>query len=67
VAIDGDAAQGPWTILVIGNQDRLAIGADLMVQSLRSDRRVRQAAYRTEPDVVIRATVSERPFVYGTS
>lgn len=67
VAIDGDAARGPWTILVIGNQDRLAIGADLMVQSLRSDRRVRQAAYRTEPDVVIRAIVSERPFVYGTS
>jgi len=67
VAIDGEAARGPWTIVAIGNQDRLAIAADLMMQSLRSDRRVRQAAYRMEPDLVIRSTVSERPFVYGTS
>ena len=66
VAIDGDAAHGPWTIAVIGNQDRLAIGADLMLQSLRSDRRVRQVGYRMETDLVIRAIVSERPFVYGT-
>jgi uncharacterized protein YlxW (UPF0749 family) len=66
VAIDGDAAHGPWTIAVIGNQDRLAIGADLMLQSLRSDRRVRQVSYRMETDLVIRAIVSERPFVYGT-
>ena len=66
VAIDGDAAHGPWTIAVIGNRDRLAIGADLMLQSLRSDRRVRQVGYRMETDLVIRAIVSERPFVYGT-
>lgn len=66
VAIDGDAAHGPWTVAVIGNQDRLAIGADLMLQSLRSDRRVRQVGYRMETDLVIRAIVSERPFVYGT-
>lgn len=67
VAIDGDAAHGPWTIVVIGNQDRLAVARDLMLQSLRSDRRVRRVAYRMEPDLVIRATVPERPFVYGTS
>ena len=67
VAIDGDAAHGPWTIVVIGNQDRLAVAGDLMLQSLRSDRRVRQVAYRMEPDLLIRATVPERPFVYGTS
>ena len=67
VAIDGDATHGPWSIAVIGNQDRLAVVADLMTQSLRSDKRVRQATYHMEPDVVIRATVPERPFVYGTS
>ena len=67
VAIDGDAAHGPWTIVVIGNQDRLAVAGDLMLQSLRSDRRVRRVAYRMEPDLVIRATVPERPFVYGSS
>jgi len=67
VAIDGDAAHGPWTIAVIGNQDRLASVAEPMLQSLRSDKRVRRVSYRMEPDLVIRATVSERPFVYGTS
>jgi len=67
VAIDGDATHGPWSFTVIGNQDRLAAVADLMTQSLRSDRRVRQATYRMERDVTIRATVPERPFVYGTS
>jgi len=67
VTIDGDAAHGPWTIVVIGNQDRLASVAELMLQSLRSDKRVRRVSYRMEPDLVIRATVSERPFVYGTS
>lgn len=67
VAIDGDATHGPWTIVVIGNQDRLAVARDLMLQSLRSDRRVRRVAYRMEPDLVIRATVPERPFVYGSS
>jgi len=67
VAIDDDSAHGPWTIVVIGNQDRLASVVELMVQSLRADKRVRQVGYRMEPDLVIRATVSERPFVYGTS
>lgn len=67
VAIDADAAHGPWTIVVIGNQDRLAVAGDLMLQSLRSDRRVGRVAYRMEPDLLIRATVPERPFVYGTS
>src|SRR5215470_4881072 len=67
VAIDDDSAHGPWTFVVIGNQDRLASVVELMVQSLRADKRVRQVGYRMEPDLVIRATVSERPFVYGTS
>src|SRR5215467_4778832 len=67
VTIDGDATRGPWTIAVIGNLDRMTVVADMMMQSLRSDRRVRQATYRVEPDLVIRATVPERPFVYGTS
>ena len=55
----------PWTISVIGDANRLAQAADLMTQALRGDRRVRQATYRVEADVVIRAVVSERPFVYG--
>ena len=37
-----------------------------MTQQMRTDRRVRQATYRVEADVVIRAVVSARPFVYGT-
>ena len=53
--------------LVIGDANRLAQAADLITQSLRSDRRVRQATYRVEADVVIRAVVSDRPFVYGVS
>jgi uncharacterized protein YlxW (UPF0749 family) len=55
----------PWTISVIGDANRLAQAADLMTQQMSADRRVRQATYRVEADVVIRAVVIERPFVYG--
>jgi len=65
VTIGGVLVPAPWTISAIGDANRLAQAADLMTQSLRADRRVGQATYRVEADVVIRAVVSERPFVYG--
>ena len=65
VTIGGVVVPSPWTISVIGDANRLAQAADLMTQLLRTDRRVLQATYRVEADVVIRAVVSERPFVYG--
>jgi uncharacterized protein YlxW (UPF0749 family) len=67
VAIDGVVVAAPWTITTIGDANRLAAVADLMTSRLRADRRVRQATYRTEADVVIRSVVSERPFVYAIS
>lgn len=66
VAIDGTVVPPPWTITTIGDANRLGEVADLMTQQLRADRRVRQATYRVEADVVITSVVSERPFVYGT-
>jgi uncharacterized protein YlxW (UPF0749 family) len=66
VAIDGLVVPPPWTITTIGDASRLGEVADLMTQQLRADRRVRQATYRVEADVVITSVVSERPFVYGT-
>ena len=66
VAIDGVVVPPPWTITTIGDPNRLAEVADLMTQQLRADRRVRQATYRVEAEVVISSVVSERPFVYGT-
>jgi uncharacterized protein YlxW (UPF0749 family) len=65
VTIDGALVPPPWTIAVIGDANRLATAADLMTQQMRGDRRVRQATYRVEADVEIRAVVSQRPFVYG--
>ena len=56
----------PWTISAIGDANRLAQAADAMTQQMRADRRVRQATYRVEADVVIRAVVIGRPFVYAT-
>jgi len=67
VTIDGSVVSVPWTIIVIGDPTRLAETADAMTQQLRSDRRVREAAYRVESDLVIRAVISERPFVYGAT
>ncbi len=65
VTIGGAPVPAPWTISVIGDANRLAQAADAMTQQMRADRRVRQATYRVEADVVIRAVVTERPFVYG--
>ncbi|HET7467604.1 MAG TPA: DUF881 domain-containing protein [Candidatus Dormibacteraeota bacterium] len=65
VTVGGVLTPAPWTILAIGDTNRLADTADLMTQQLRGDRRVRQATYRVESDIVIRAVVSERPFVYA--
>jgi uncharacterized protein YlxW (UPF0749 family) len=65
VSIGGALVPPPWTISAIGDANRLAQTADLMTQQMRADRRVRQATYRVEADVVIRAVVTERPFVYG--
>jgi uncharacterized protein YlxW (UPF0749 family) len=66
VTINGVVVSPPWTISAIGDVNRLAGVTDLMTQQLRSDRRVRQATYRVENDLVINAVVTERPFVYGT-
>ncbi len=67
VAIDGVVVAPPWTITTIGDANRIAEVADLMTKALRADRRVRQATYRVEADVVIQSVVSERPFVYALS
>src|SRR6266700_1857030 len=65
VTVGGTLTPPPWTIVAIGDTNRLAETADAMTQQLRSDRRVRQATYRVESDIVIRAVITERPFVYG--
>lgn len=66
VTIDGNPVPSPWTIAAIGDANRLAETATLMTQQLQTDSRVRRATYRVEADLVIRATVTPRPFVYGT-
>ena len=38
-----------------------------MTQQMRADRRVRQASYRVEAVVDIRAVITARPFVYANS
>lgn len=65
VAIDGQTVSVPWTISVIGDPTRLGLVADLMTRQLQADRRVRQATYRVESDVVIRSVISAKPFVYA--
>jgi uncharacterized protein YlxW (UPF0749 family) len=67
VTIDGDAAGGPWTFQAIGDPVRLGDVAEQMTRSLRADGRVRSASYRSEDRVEIRATIAQRPFVYGTT
>jgi uncharacterized protein YlxW (UPF0749 family) len=67
VVIDGSVVPPPWTITTIGDAGRLAEVANLMTQALTADRRVREATYRTESDVVIRSVVSARPFVYAVA
>ena len=65
VTVGGTLTPPPWTIVAIGDTNRLAETADAMTLQLRSDRRVRQATYRVESDIVIRAVTTERPYVYG--
>ncbi len=65
VSIDGVVVVPPWTISVVGDPNRLAEISDLMTQQMRGDRRVREATYRVEADVVITSVVSQRPFVYA--
>jgi uncharacterized protein YlxW (UPF0749 family) len=66
ITVDGSLISTPWTVLVIGDPTRLAETADAMTQQLRGDRRVLEAAYRVESNVVIRSVVSEKPFVYAS-
>ena len=65
VSVDGVVVTPPWTISVIGDPIRLAEVSDLMTQQMRGDRRVRQATYGVEADVVITSVVSQRPYVYA--
>jgi uncharacterized protein YlxW (UPF0749 family) len=65
VAIDGVPVVPPWKISVIGDVNKLALVADLMTRQLGADRRVRDATYRVDRDVVIRSVINERPFVYA--
>ena len=65
VIVDGEQIMPPWTISAIGDANRLAEAADLMTQQMRADRRVRQATYRVEAVVDIRAVITARPFVYA--
>jgi uncharacterized protein YlxW (UPF0749 family) len=60
VTVGGVLVPAPWTISAIGDANRLAQAADDDAADAR-DRRVRQATYRVEADVVIRAVVIERP------
>jgi uncharacterized protein YlxW (UPF0749 family) len=65
VSIDGEVLTAPWTISAIGDANRLAEAADAMTQQMRADRRVRQASYRVETVIDIRAVTIERPYVYA--
>ena len=67
VGVPITSVSSPVTITVIGDPTRLGLVADLMTRQLRADRRVRNAGYHVESDVVIRSVVSERPFVYAVS
>ncbi len=67
VTVDGVVVVPPWKISVIGDADRLSGVADLMLQHLRADRRVRSASYRVDGDLVIRSVISEKPFVYAVA
>ena len=65
VTVDGVIVTPPWTISAIGDANRLAEVADLMMHQLRADRRVRQVSYRVDANIVIRSVVSAKPFVYA--
>jgi uncharacterized protein YlxW (UPF0749 family) len=65
VLIDGTPTRGPWTFQAIGDQPRLSATAEVMTRSLKSDPRVKSASYDTAADVVIRAVITQRPYVYA--
>ena len=67
VLIDGISAHGPWTFQAIGDQPRLSATAEVMTRSLRSDPRVKSAGFQADSNVVIRAVVTQRPYVYAAS
>ncbi|TMF84736.1 MAG: DUF881 domain-containing protein [Chloroflexi bacterium] len=67
VTVDGVSVRGPWTLWAIGDPTRLSSAADQMTRALRDDPRVHSAGYRAESDLVIRSTVVQRPFVYGSA
>ena len=67
LTIDGQVVQGPWTFQAVGDPMRLGDAAEQMTRSLHADGRVRSAGYLSEERVEIRATVGQRPFVYGTT
>ena len=64
-AVDGSVVAAPWRFTAIGDVNRLVTVADLMTHQLRADRRVREATYRVEANVVIRSVVTAKPFVYA--
>jgi len=66
VQVDGVPVREPWTLSAIGDPTRLSSAADQMTRGLRDDPRVHSAGYRAESDLVIRSTVVQRPFVYGS-
>ena len=65
VTVGGMLVAPPWSISVIGDPSRLSQLADVMIQQLRADRRVRAASYRAMDDVVISSVISQKPFVYA--
>jgi len=67
ISVDGEMITAPWTISAIGDANRLAEAADVMTQQMRADRRVRQASYRVETVIDIRAVTTERPYVYANA
>jgi uncharacterized protein YlxW (UPF0749 family) len=67
VTVNGSLVLPPWRFEVIGDSNLLVETADLMTQQLRGDRRVHEADYEVEQDLVVRAVVTERPFVYAVS
>jgi uncharacterized protein YlxW (UPF0749 family) len=67
IEVDGVAVQGPWVLQAIGDPGRLPAATDQMTRSLRSDPRVRSAAYSPSSLLEIAAVVRPRPFVYALS
>lgn len=67
LTVDGAPVKAPFALTAIGDPVRLDSTADLMVRSLRSDRRVRAASYSSQTDIQIVSVAAQRPFVYGSA